>query len=123
MNKSVALLNLNLPTDIIHSICEFIFYSKEQCIKKNREMHIKINNIIRSELNITIDEYYTYFKNCLSTNYDKVQLQYCICKECGNYKVTSKGKLHKNCICFCNNDDDIAYEQIDENMYEFYFIN
>jgi hypothetical protein len=98
MNKSVALLNLDLPTDLIHSICEFIFFSKEQFIKKKREMHIKINNIITLESYITIQEYYTYFKNVVSISYSKVQMQYIMCKRCGNYKLSGFRKLNKNCI-------------------------
>jgi len=121
MNKSVAVFNLKLPTDILHSICEFIYYNYEDCKKHSREKIKKINVNIQNSY-IMLYEYSTGFTIAQYIEDCNIQYQYLICKNCGNYKIIQKGILHKNCICFCNNDPNIQYIQLDENSYEAWYI-
>jgi len=122
MNKSVAVFNLNLPTDILHSICEFIYYSYDQCIKKQRDIIINLNNIIMANRFVISLEYLTNYKIIIGMNTNNLQIQMVICKLCGNYKITGSGIIHKNCLCLCNNDDDIIHIKLDNTTYEARYI-
>ena len=122
MNKSVAVFNLKLPDDLLHYICEFIYYTYDDCIKHQREKKQKVNNIIHNDAEFAINEYMLSFNKAFSIHKYKIQMQMLICKTCNNYKLVGFGCIHKNSMCFCNNDEDIVYRQIDKNTYESWFV-
>jgi len=122
MNKSVALFNLKLPPDILNSICEFIYYTYDDCVKNRKEKIKNINNIIIADTYVLVNEYYNQYKTSICSIEANIQLQIIICKTCGNFKMTNDSTIHKNCICFCHNDDDIVYTQLDENTYTVAYI-
>jgi len=120
MNKSVAVFNLPLPTDVLHTICGFIYYTHEECINKIKKQRIKLNTLVVLDLIRTEDDYDIFCKKTYSLK--RVQLQYIICKICNNYKITGGGIIHKNCVCLCNNDEDIICEELDDNTYQTWYI-
>jgi hypothetical protein len=70
MNKSIAVFNLKLPDDLLHYICEFIYYTYDDCIKHQREKKQKVNNIIHNDAEFAINEYMLSFNKAFSIETD-----------------------------------------------------
>ena len=106
MNKSIILHQLSLPKDIVDYICEFVFYTYDQSIEKQRQ---KYNRIIYNITKIKFDTISTWgpmttWKINLVTIYIVLPISnqliiYNICYTCGNYVKKSKCQQF-TCKCY-----------------------
>lgn len=102
MNKAIAAHNLLLPSDMINHICSFLFYTKEESRKRNKQ---KYTRVIREIKRIQIDNLYSWgYSNIPCTTIIKILPKYHtliishICKRCNNY--VKKIQNH-HFICHC----------------------
>ena len=95
MNKSIAVMNLQLPNDVLDSICSFIYYTKEQSIINHKLNYTKIicDLFYTIRLQETYQKYSTVMIYNIQSNFDIV-IHMC---KCGDYRF----KSHKR-HCKCN---------------------
>ena len=95
MNKSIAVMNVPLPRDILNHVCSFIYYTEDQSIKKHKLNYTEI--VYDLFYTIRLEEvrtnYYTVMIYNITSNFDIIIH---ICK-CGDYRY----KYHKR-HCKCN---------------------
>ena len=84
MNKSVAVMNLPLPRDVVNHLCSFVYYTVEESSQRIR------NNFY----NVLNDLFYTIRLHAPRLKYDVIMIYniqsrfditFYICK-CGNYR-------------------------------------
>ena len=115
-NRVVAICNLDLPEDITHTICGYIYYTLDECKNKVKNKMREFINYYKNNIYIYKNIYYTQ----IAIDINNIQLQYEICNECGNYKMTHDGKIHKSVFCRCE-PAHIIYTELDYNIYEVYY--
>ena len=95
MNKSIAVMNLQLPNDVLDSICSFIYYTKEQSIINHKLNYTKIicDLFYTIRLQESYQKYSTVMIYNIQCNFDIV-IHMC---KCGDYRF----KSHKR-HCKCN---------------------
>ena len=121
MNKSVvnnviAICNIGLPEDIICTICEYIYYTLDECKNKVKNKMREFTNFYKN--NLFIYQNINYSQTAIDIN--NIQLQYEICNECGNYIMTHTGIIHKKVFCTCE-PEHIIYTELDYNIYNVYY--
>ena len=90
MNKSILLHQLILPKDLINYICNFVFYTLDECIEKNRKHY---NRIFREIKEIKITKISKWLPNI---SWKLINIYYILprsnqliisslCHTCGNY--------------------------------------
>ena len=119
-NRIVAICNIGLPDDIMHTICGYIYYTLDECKNKVKNKMREFANFYRN--NVWIYEGNNNIitsRNAIIVS-DNVQFQYETCNTCGNYTMTHIGLIHKNVFCKCD-PAHIIYTELDYNIYDVYY--
>jgi hypothetical protein len=124
MNKSVvdnivAINNLELPDDITHTICGYIYYTLDECKNMVKHKMSEVVNFYKNNLFMYQGDTNASMSRTAIALSD-VQFQYEICNICGNYTMTHTGKIHRNVFCTCN-PANIIYMELDYNIYDVYY--
>jgi len=95
MNSYCAVLNLNLPKELLYTILDYSFITYQQ----------KKDKLIKYMIETTIYKYNTLERYCWYIPQDyTVQLQSNICNICGNFQMVgsiNQMPINKNCKCVC----------------------
>jgi len=94
MNKSIAVMNLQLPRDIANYVCSFIYYTEEESIQRHRTNYTEIvyDLFYTIRLQEVRAKYYTVMIYNITSNFDII-IHMC---NCGDYRYKSH---RRNCKC------------------------
>jgi len=106
MHKSNLLYQISLPTDIINTICSFLFYTVDQSIQHHKQNYKNVvDDIRRTKITYTFSQGYMNRPQCIITiihmnNADPIWLRICICNDCRQYikHPTERTRLF---VCQC----------------------
>ena len=103
-DKCYLIHRLKLPTDILDCICRFVFYTRQQCIERNKK---KCKKLFKDIQEIEISHIQMYYRRGGSFMYFMI-IQYplrehktvytYLCNDCGNFIHLSKPSFC--CKCF-----------------------
>ena len=104
-DKCYLIHRLKLPTDILDCICSFVFYTRQQCIERNKK---KCKKLFKDIQEIEISHIQMYYRRGASFMYFMI-IQYplrehkavytYLCNDCGNFIHLSKPRWF-GCICY-----------------------
>jgi len=106
MEKSHLVYRLKFPTDIIDSICSFVFYTFQQCIERNKKKCRSLFNDIQ-EIEFTYLKLYyknstgpfMYNMNILYPLREHKALNTNLCGQCNNFINIFKSSRCFGCKC------------------------
>ena len=109
MEKPYLVHRLNLPKDIVDSICSFVFYTFQQCIERNKKKYKTLFNDIQ-EIEFTyLKLYYNktgpfmYFINILYPLREHKAVHTNLCGQCNNFINIFKSSRYFGCKCHIKN--------------------
>jgi len=87
MNKSIAVMNLQLPRDILNYICSFIYFTPFQSIVRNICRYNFLVNDIKDLIRVAAYQSLVFpcSSICYYHRYDNLKINFVMCNWCGEY--------------------------------------
>lgn len=106
MEKYYFVHRLKFPTDIIDSICSFVFYTFQQCIDRNKKKYRNLFSDIQEIETTYLKLYYNnsngpfmYYMNILYPLREHKAVHMNLCGQCNNFMNIFKSSRWFGCKC------------------------